>query len=617
MEMKQADIEEVVARRGKLASPTFLHRGMLVSFRNLTYNVRNSTNRKEMITLLHGVSGYLRAGELVALMGPSGCGKTTLMDILAGRKTVGVQTGELLYDGVKPSRPFLRRFTGYVEQFDSLVPILTVEEMFMYTADLKLETSTSKEDKARAVETVIDMLALDTCRGTLIGSPLERGISGGQTKRVNIGIALISNPQILFLDEPTTGLDSFTANEVMSVIKSLAAAGITVCATIHSPTPYAFKLFDRLLLLLGGKVTYFGRNGSQAIDFLRESAHAVATTVDLDPHSPAEWITDVTVVADRSGGADQLAAAYEASNLKQHAEEELAVQLKARSTLPDEVVAALTVRRETSTSTVHALGVLMRYRMLRNYQSAAFYGAHVGPWLIQTIIIFSVFWMVAKDLTQASVTNVAAIIFFWSICPVFGAASYIPSIMLARPLYFRERNDGLYRPITFLLYLLLEEFIVAVPVTLSVCTVMWFGLGLAGSWFMWWVSFAITYISGIAMSYAICSYSPNIDVANAAVPVYGVSCMFFSGFLIAVKDMGWWWRWYVYLNPTYYAVGSQLSNFFSGDRDIVFVNDLTVTEYYNVNYLPAWGFVGMQLIFPVVFITLAWTGLAFKTTIQR
>jgi len=134
---------------------------------------------------------------------------------------------------------------------------------------------------------------------------------------------------------------------------------------------------------------------------------------------------------------------------------------------------------------------------------------------------------------------------------------------------------------------------------------------------VWWVGFFITFVAGIAVSYAISAASPNMDVANAAVPVYGVACMFFSGFLIAVNKIGWWWRWYVYLTPTYWAVSAQLRNFFSGDRNIIFVNNQTVTEYYNVNYMSAWGFVGMQLIFPAVFLFLAWTALAFKTTVKR
>lgn len=599
---------------------SFLHKGMLVSFDHLTYTVKNENSKaREEIKLLDDISGYFRSGELVALMGPSGCGKTTLLDVLAGRKTVGKITGEVKFGGVKPTKQFLRRYTGYVEQFDTLVPILTVAEMLMYTAELKLDIKTSKKEKKEAVENVIDSLALDTCRNTIIGSQLVRGISGGQAKRVNIGIALICNPRVLFLDEPTTGLDSFTANEVMSVVKNLASGGITVCATIHSPTQYTFSLFGRLLILLRGQTCYFGKNGQPAVDYLRESTSTLSlrATVDSNEASIAEWITDMTVVADRTGQSKALADIYDSSPLREHSEEELAVQLKATTSLPKETLKMLQVKRETTTPFWYALLVMIRYRMLRNYTLIEFYAAHTAPWFFQSLIMMSTFWAVGVNVTAATVTNVAGIIFFWAATPAFGAAAFVPQIMIGRPLYFRERNDGMYRAITYLAYLMIEEIVVAVPVTLSVCAIMWFGLQLAGSFLVWYISFLLMYIAGIAVSYALCSISPNIDTANALVPIFGVCCLFLSGFLIRTPSMGWWWRWAVYATPTYYAFGCQMSNYFAGERNVVFVDGQTVTQYYALDWLTSWEFIGMQCIFPVVYLFCAWLALEFKTSIKR
>jgi len=647
-------------------APTFLlqRTGMLVSFRNITYTVQNEANKKEQISLLKSVSGYLRSGELVALMGPSGsgmlckelarkhvvclsvfsssqrtssslwpptarkkftyfsynqnnAGKTTLLDILAGRKTVGKLSGEILFGGIRPTTMFLRRFTGYCEQQDTLVPNLTVEEFLRYTAELKMQTSVPASEKAQAVERVIDQLALDTCRHTLIGSPDRRGISGGQGKRVNIGIALISNPHVLFLDEPTSGLDSYTSNEVMTVVKNLASSGITICATIHSPTPYSFGLFDRMLLLLSGNMVYFGRNGTQATDYLLDNASDIATTTSFDNSNIADWITDVTVVADRTGRADELKAKYEKSELKYHADKELDIQLRETRDLPPEIAAALAVKKETTTPTLHAFKVLCSYRLVRNYQSMEFYLSRALPWIFQSLIFFSVFWQIGDTVTSSNVVNIVAIIFFWSIAPAFAAASFVPAIMLSRPLYFRERNDGLFRPITFLMYLMAEEIIVAIPVSLIACTMIWFGAGIQGSFLMWWCSFAISFVVGISSAYFFSAMSPSMDVANAVVPIYGVLCMFFSGFLIRIPDMGWWWRWYAYCTPTYWALSAQVNNYFSGDRDIEFIDGQTVTEYYAVDFMPAWAFVAVQLIFPTVFLTLAWLALSYKTTVKR
>ena len=512
---------------------------------------------------------------------------------------------------------FLRRFTGYVEQFDTLVPILTVEEMLRYTAELKFEVTVPAEDKAKAVEHIIDTLALDTCRSTLIGSPSHRGISGGQAKRVNIGISLISSPSVLFLDEPTSGLDSYTSNEVMTAVKNLATSGITICATIHSPTPYCFSLFDRMLLLLRGRVVYFGRNGPDAIDYLHATSGDIATTVAFSHKNPADWITDVTVVGDRTGQAGRLADAYEKSELKTHAEQELDIQLKETVDLPPETAAALAVKKETTTPTMHAFKILVQYRMMKNYQSFEFYASRAFPWIFQTIILVTVFLRIAVTVDPSNVTNIVAIIFFFCMSPIFSAASYIPAIMLSRPLYFRERNDGLFRPICFLMYLIFEETVLAIPNSLVVCTAMWFGIALQGSWFLWWISFFMTWLVGVSSAYFIAAMSPNMDVANALVPIYGVFCMFFAGFLIRLDSMGWWWRWYAYCNPVLYPISAQIRNFFRDGRDIEFIQGQTVTEYYGVNWLPMWGFFGMQLIFPTVFLTLAWAALAYKTTVKR
>ena len=597
-------------------SKAFLSKGMPVTFKDVVYTVVNSQNKKEKINLLKGVSGYFEVGQMAALMGPSGSGKSTLLDVLAGRKTVGKISGDIKFGGEKPSRNFLRRYTGYVEQTDTLLPILTVEEMLLYTADLKKPISESKKSKVDAVEELLGVLALDSCRDVLIGSELARGISGGQAKRVNIGIALIGNPRVLFLDEPTTGLDSFTSNEVISVIKSLSSSGITVCATIHSPSEYAFSQFDRMLLLLRGRTVYFGKC-SETMAYLKNACSGFESSLDLHVASEAEWITDIIMMADRAGHFDSLVDCYLKSEAHKHAMEELEHQMKQKVQLSDEFAKILAVKKATTTPSWYSLLILMRYRLVKNYCTGMFYGAHAVPWIIQTLIMFSTFWFVAENVSTSTVTNVAGIIFFWSVTPAFGAATYIPSIMLGRPLYFRERNDGLYRSVTFLTYLILEEFFIAVPVTLIINVIMWFGLKLAGNFVLWWLSFFITYIAGITVSYAICSVSPSIDVANAAVPIFGVICLFFSGFLIRPDSIGWWWRWMLYITPTFYGFGAQVNNFFQGERNFPYLGSPSVTSYFGTDWLTAWEFVAMQLIFPCVYFFLAWLGLTYYRPIVR
>ena len=174
--------------------------------------------------------------------------------MLSGRKNTGKTEGTISFGGAVPSNAFLRRFTGYVEQFDTLLGTLTVREMLLYTAEMKRSIKEPYAEKAAAVDAAIEKLGLEVCKDVIIGGKEKKGISGGQAKRVNIGLAFITSPRVLFLDEPTSGLDSFTANEVMTTVKEIAKSGnVTVVTTIHSPTRYAFSLFDNLLMLSRGQ----------------------------------------------------------------------------------------------------------------------------------------------------------------------------------------------------------------------------------------------------------------------------------------------------------------------------------------------------------------------------
>ena len=126
-------------------------------------------------------------------------------------------------------------------------------------SELLLPSSMPRLERKARVDKVIDVLRLEKSRSTTIGGSLKRGISGGEAKRVNIGIALISNPNVIFLDEPTTGLDSNMANEIAVLLQSLARGGSTVVAILHNPTALTFSMFDNLMMLSKrGHVIYNG-----------------------------------------------------------------------------------------------------------------------------------------------------------------------------------------------------------------------------------------------------------------------------------------------------------------------------------------------------------------------
>jgi len=233
-----------------------------LEFDNLVYEVdvprkdgKRGTERKR---LLNNIYGYAPPGKMVALMGASGAGKTTLLDVLAGMKTGGHVTGSIKVNGKPVDFNTFKRVAGYVEQFDSHLETATVREAIAFSADLRLPSDISAEEKAKRVELVMDKLELMPYAEVMIGSPSTGGLLADIRKKVTIAVELIMDPDLLFLDEPTTGLSSKAALEVMRVTRRLAE-DIPVLCTIHQPSAEIFNQFDWLLLLQsGGEVVYFG-----------------------------------------------------------------------------------------------------------------------------------------------------------------------------------------------------------------------------------------------------------------------------------------------------------------------------------------------------------------------
>lgn len=593
--------------------------GLRITFEEVTYQVKNSQNKKETINLLQNVSGYFSPGQMSVLMGPSGSGKTTLLDVLAGRKTVGKITGQVLFSGVKPTQPFLRRFTGYVEQFDSLLHSLTVREMLLYTAELKLNHRKPRKDKIARVDDVISKLQLERCQHVLIGNQLSRGISGGQAKRVNIGLALVTSPRVLFLDEPTSGLDSYTSNEVMKVVKDLVANSspgssrdMTICSTIHSPTSTCFKMFDRLLLLLRGEVVFFGHTGVEALEFF-ENTHPAAGK--LSRGSEAEWIVDLTTHADHEGQGSEMAAAYKNSLLARQNAERIAVHAQQHSVLSAQTLKELRTKRGTVTPFWFALFVLFKYRTISNYRNPQFLGPRIGDKLIFSLLIMSLYWKVGSNLEPSNNINIAAVCYMWCTLPAFGASAYVPSIVMERPLFVRERNDGLYLAITYLCAKMVDELLLAIVGTLIFSCVVYFPLKLGGLWVTWWLCYLCTLSIGIVLAYLVAALSPSMEIANAALPAYVVTLLFFAGFLIRFKDIPNYWRWYSYLNFLRYAWSTLMINQFEGTSATI--NQQQVLKYYGIYGQNRWATLAQEFTFFCGFFVLAWLALQFKTHQKR
>ncbi|KAJ6977004.1 ABC transporter G family member 17-like [Populus alba x Populus x berolinensis] len=194
----------------------------------------------------------------MAIMGPSGAGKSTFLDAIAGRIAGGSLQGSVRIDGKPVTTSYMKMISSYVMQDDQLFPMLTVFETFMFAAEVRLPPSVSRAEKKNRVHELLHQLGLTSATDTYIGNEGNRGVSGGERRRVSVGTDIIHKPSLLFLDEPTSGLDSTSAYSVVEKVKDIARGGSIILMTIHQPSFRIQMLLDRITILARGRLIYMG-----------------------------------------------------------------------------------------------------------------------------------------------------------------------------------------------------------------------------------------------------------------------------------------------------------------------------------------------------------------------
>ena len=232
--------------------------------RDINFRFPNSDNG------MHDLSFTLQSGQLLAIMGGSGTGKTTLLSLLNGN--LQPQSGTITINGHSIHEPETKALIGFVPQDDLLVEELTVYENLLFTARLCFEGMSREAMDARVME-ILHQLGLEQAKDLKVGSPLEKTISGGQRKRLNIALELIREPAVLFLDEPTSGLSSTDTEKVINLLKEQTYKGKLIIVNIHQPSSDVYKLFDRLWLLDKGGYPVFDGNPIEAVTYFKTAAN--------------------------------------------------------------------------------------------------------------------------------------------------------------------------------------------------------------------------------------------------------------------------------------------------------------------------------------------------------
>ena len=555
-----SDVEMAPSSQTDRSSSNTPHRTVL-ECKNLTYMIGNAT-------ILDGIDCCFSSGRCVALMGPSGAGKTTLLNILSARSKIGnISSGSVTLNGSPVTQELMRTQCKVVPQQDQLIPVLTARESLLYTAALCINDTLG--NRTKRVDGVLEMLSISDCADVLCGGEEFKGLSGGQRKRVSIGMELLADPSCLLLDEPTSGLDSKVAEDVVGVIRRLARDGRNIICTIHQPSFQVFSKFDSLLLLERGRIAYCGRVDrlSAYLDEIRRPCPQFI--------NPADHI--MQVLAEPGDSPKQFAGSsfcVEARDdgVKNSWRGDAMAFFKGESYPTSFGAQAATIWRRSLDITRKD----KRQAKVRVVQ-VCFIGILVG----------SIYWRMENSQVrvQDKLSVIFLIILALSMSSIMSTALTLP---VEKAMLTREYANGYYSIFAYFSARISVLMLFQIFYSVLLVLVSYFSVGLrdnAESFFVFAAVVAILSVLAGTFGFTAGVVVANPQQAVAAVPMIIMPLVIFAGLFIPLDNIPVYWVWLYYISFFQYGLQIAMVNEFDG----AYLDACTVEEVVNPTGLCPYG----------------------------
>ncbi|XP_055547513.1 ATP-binding cassette sub-family G member 4-like [Wyeomyia smithii] len=495
-----------------------------LSFRGITYQVKGSDGKQKK--LLQDISGSFRSGRLAGILGPSGAGKSSLLNILSAFKTKKV-SGEVLVNGKLIKRQKYRREVTYTSQDVSMLGNITVVETLDFAAELKLPNSVSAMVKSKIVNDIVKLLGLQKCANNHVET-----ISGGEKKRLSIGLELISNPKILLFDEPTSGLDIIAAMQVIAHLKELALSGRCVVCVIHQPSSSILQMFDDLMILSEGQCIYRG-----PLDELVSTFKASGFECP-NYYNRADFALEVASLKHEGNLLNLIEKAKEDPKAVEKDSNELVHSNETDAMLPTDGDESDATDRQYPVSQWSQFITLTKRTTLCTLRDLQLMKMRIMAHLFVGLLIGVVFWDVGND--GAKVLSNASCLFFFLIFVFF--ANSMPLVMtfpLETAVFIRERMNNWYSlsayffsklvadfPFLILgptLFLASSYYMTAQPMELERMVMLW-GICVLTAW--------IAQLSGL-----LAGSSLPLELSVFCVPCSVIPMLIFCGFFVRFREM--------------------------------------------------------------------------------
>ncbi|KAH7854075.1 hypothetical protein Vadar_009777 [Vaccinium darrowii] len=496
----------------------------------------------------------------------------------------------------------MKVISAYVMQDDLLFPMLTVEETLMFAAEFRLPRTLSKSKKKMRVQALIDQLGLRNAAKTVIGDEGHRGVSGGERRRVSIGIDIIHDPIILFLDEPTSGLDSTSAFMVVKVLQRIAQSGSIVIMSVHQPSYRILGLLDRLLFLSRGQTVYSGTPSNIPL-FFSDFGHPIP-----ENENRTEFALDLVRELEGSPGGTKALVEFNKSWQNMKRSTRISNNINGSETpthgclsLKEAISASISRGKLVSgasdasaTSMVPnfanppwiEIAVLSNRAITNSRRMPELFGIRLGAVVVTGFILATMFWRL--DNSPKGVQERLGFFAFAMSTTFYTCADALPVFLQERYIFMRETAHNAYRRSSYVLSHSLTALPALIFLSLAFASITFFAVGLDGGlsgflfYFLiilasfWAGSSFVTFLSGVV---------PHVMLGYTIVVAILAYYLLFSGFFINRNRIPDYWIWFHYMSLVKYPYEAVLQNEFH-DPNKCFVRGVQIFDNSPLGLVP-------------------------------
>ncbi|XP_008056299.1 ATP-binding cassette sub-family G member 5 [Carlito syrichta] len=494
--------------------------------------------RKWTRQILKDVSLYVESGQIMCILGSSGSGKTTLLDAMSGRlRRTGTFLGEVCVNGQALRREQFQDCFSYVLQSDTLLSSLTVRETLRYTALLAIRCG-SPGFFQKKVEAVMAELSLSHVADRLIGNYNLGGVSSGERRRVSIAAQLLQDPKVMLFDEPTTGLDCMTANQIVVLLAELARRNRIVVLTIHQPRSELFQLFDKIAILSFGELVFCG-TPTEMLDFFSDCAYPCP-----EHSNPFDFYMDLTSVDTQS--KERELETYKRVQMIESAYKKSAIYHKTLASIERtkhlKTLPKVPFKTRDSPGVFSKLGILLRRvtrNLLRNKPA-------VTMRLVQNLVmgLFLIFFIlrVQNDVLKGAIQDRVGLLYqFVGATPYTGMLNAVTLFPVLRAISDQESQDGLYQKWQMLMAYMLHVLPFSVIATVIFSSVCYWTLGLypeAARFGYFSAALLVPHLIGEFLALVLLGMVQNPNIVNSVVALLCIAGVLVgSGFLRNMQEM--------------------------------------------------------------------------------